>query len=165
MTVYLSSFGGVGWQFFDANGDPLSGGKIFTYLAGTTTPATTYTSYSGTVPHTNPIILNAAGRVATGEIWQPAATQYKYVLTSSTNQTVATYDNVGTVAAGAATIERFTGNGSQTTFTLSNPVSTEDATNVYVSGVYQQKDTYSVVGNAIVFSAPPPVVGIEVVYF
>lgn len=165
MTVYLSNFGGVGWQFFDGNGDPLSGGKIYSYQAGTTTPATTYTSYLGNIPHTNPIILNSSGRVSTGEIWQPSASQYKFVLTTANDQLIATYDNVNTTATGDATIERFTGNGTQTVFPLTNPVANENATNVYVSGVYQQKDTYSVSGNAIVFSTAPPSVSIEVAYF
>ena len=50
------------WQtFFYANGAPVAGGQLFTYLAGTTTPAPTYLNASGT-PNTNPIILDAAGR-------------------------------------------------------------------------------------------------------
>ena len=43
MTVNLSPFANPGAQFFDDNGDPLSGGKIFTYAAGTTTPKATST--------------------------------------------------------------------------------------------------------------------------
>lgn len=52
------------WQtFFYANGAPVAAGQLFTYLAGTTTPATTYSTSSGTT-NTNPIILDAAGRCA-----------------------------------------------------------------------------------------------------
>ena len=61
--VSLSIFGGVGAQFLDNNGNVLSGGKIYTYEAGTTTPLATYTSSSGNTAHTNPIVLDAAGRV------------------------------------------------------------------------------------------------------
>ena len=71
--VALSSLGGAGWQFFDNSGNILSGGKLFTYAAGTTTPATTYTSNSGLTPNSNPIILDAAGRV-TNQIWLPTNT-------------------------------------------------------------------------------------------
>lgn len=52
------------WQtFFYADGSPVAAGQLYTYLAGTTTPATTYSTSSGTT-NTNPIILDAAGRCA-----------------------------------------------------------------------------------------------------
>lgn len=94
MTVRLSPIGGAGWQFLDDNGDPLSGGKLYTYSAGTTTPATVYTNSSGAIPHTNPIILDAAGRIPGGEIWIDYSTQYKFVLYTSTNVLLGTYDNI-----------------------------------------------------------------------
>jgi hypothetical protein len=93
MTVRLSYFAGAGWQFFDDNGVILSGGKLFTYAAGTTTPATTYTSSTGTTPHANPIILNAAGRVAE-EIWLTSGSSYKFVVRTSTDVLIGTYDNI-----------------------------------------------------------------------
>ena len=79
-TVYLSPVGGAGAQFFTNNGVPLSGGKLYTYAAGTTTPQTSYTSISGLIAHANPIVLDAAGRVSSGgEIWLTYA-PYKFVL-------------------------------------------------------------------------------------
>ncbi len=42
MAVNLSPLGGVAAQFFNNDGVPLSGGLIYTYLAGTNTPANTY---------------------------------------------------------------------------------------------------------------------------
>ncbi len=94
MTVVLSPMGGVAAQFFNNNGVPLSGGKIYTYEAGTTTPATTYTSSSGTTAHTNPIVLNSAGRVSTGEIWLIGTLYYKFALYDANNVLIATYDNI-----------------------------------------------------------------------
>lgn len=96
MTVNLSYFAGAGWQFFDDNGDPLSGGKIYTYLAGTTTPAVTYTTNSGLASNPNPIILDAAGR-PTEEVWLTAGVSYKFVLKTSTEVTIRTYDNLGSI--------------------------------------------------------------------
>ena len=49
MAVTLSPLGGVAAQFFNNDGVPLSGGLIYTYLAGTNTPATTYTTGAGTI--------------------------------------------------------------------------------------------------------------------
>jgi hypothetical protein len=49
-------------QFIDANGDPYAGGSLATYVAGTTTPKTTWKDAAGTSANTNPITLDAAGR-------------------------------------------------------------------------------------------------------
>lgn len=154
--VSLSIFGGVGAQFFDNNGVILTGGKIFTYEAGTTTPLATYTSSTGNTAHTNPIILDAAGRVPGGEIWN-ALQLYKFVLKTSADVTIATYDNVGSSFNATAIIANFTGDGSDTTFTLASSPASENSTNVYINGVYQQKNTYSVVAAVITFSEAPPV--------
>jgi hypothetical protein len=67
---------------------------LYSYEAGTTTPQPTYTTAAGNIAHTNPIILNSAGRVATGEIWLTAGQNYKFVLTTSTDVTIATWDNI-----------------------------------------------------------------------
>ncbi len=49
-------------QFFDNNGNPLSSGTVTTYIVGTTTLKTTWQDAGETIPNTNPIVLNAAGR-------------------------------------------------------------------------------------------------------
>jgi hypothetical protein len=164
--VSLSVFGGVGAQFFTNNGiiAPLSGGKIYSYEAGTTTPLATYTSSAGNVAHTNPIILDSAGRVPGGEIWNQLQL-YKFVLKTSTEVTIATYDNVGSSFNATAIIANFTGNGSTVAFTLASAPAGENATNVYINGVYQQKNTYSIAGAVLTFSEAPPVTStIEVNY-
>lgn len=94
MAVFLSPVGGAGAQFFDNSGYPLTGGKLYTYAAGTTTNQATYTTSAGNVAHSNPIILDAAGRVPGGEIWLTDGLQYKFVLKTSTDTSIATYDNI-----------------------------------------------------------------------
>jgi hypothetical protein len=94
MAVNLSALAGAGQQFFNDSGVPLAGGKLYSYAAGTTTPQTTYTSASGATAHSNPIVLNSAGRVATGEIWLTAGSNYKFVLYTSTDVLIATWDNI-----------------------------------------------------------------------
>lgn len=165
-TVTLSIFGGVGAQFFDNNGNPLTGGKIYTYEAGTTTPLATYTSKSGSVAHTNPIVLDAAGRVPNGgEIWNDYTKLYKFVLKTSTDVTIATFDNVGGSFNASPLLANFTGDGSDTTFNLPSSPASEDTTNIYINGVYQNKDTYSLAGVVVTFSeAPPATSKIEVMY-
>jgi hypothetical protein len=85
---------GAAAQFFDDSGVPLSGGKLFTYLAGTTTPATTYQSAAGTAEHPNPIVFNAAGRIASGEIWLTTGVSYKMVLKTSADVLIGSYDDI-----------------------------------------------------------------------
>jgi len=80
MTTYVMcpQFG-AGVQFFDLNGDPLAGGLLYTYFAGTTTPSSTWTSHLANTFNTNPIVLDSAGRVVE-EIWIDLALSYKFVL-------------------------------------------------------------------------------------
>ena len=164
MSVSPSPIGGFAGQFFDNNGVILSGGKIYTYAAGTTTPLTTYTSISGLTAHANPIILDSAGRVPGGEIWLSAG-PYKFALYTSTNVLIATYDNISGAGAASYQIQNFTGTGSQTIFTLSSASLGEDFTFVYINGVYQQKNTYTVSGTTLTFSQAPPITStIEVMF-
>ena len=93
MAVNLSPLGGAGWQFFDNNGIPLSGGLLYTYAAGTSTPLATYTSISGNIANSNPIVLDAAGRVP-NEIWITTGYGYKFVLQTATSVSIATWDNI-----------------------------------------------------------------------
>ncbi len=94
MSVTLSLFAGAGAQFLDDSGNVLTGGLIYTYSAGTTTPLATYTSNLGTTALPNPIVLNAAGRVPTGEIWLTTGFGYKFVTKDSNGVLIGTYDNI-----------------------------------------------------------------------
>ena len=164
MAVFLSPLGGAGWQFFNNSGVILSGGKLYTYAAGTTTPKTTYTSSSGSTAHTNPIILDSAGRVPGGEIWL-LTPPYKFILYTSTDVLIATYDNISGIGAAEFQVQNFTGTGSQTVFTLTTAPLSENLTFVYINGVYQQKNTYTVSGVTLTFStAPPSTSSIEVMF-
>lgn len=92
----LSALAGAGAQFFDDSGNVLSGGKIYTYQAGTTTLAATYTNNLGSATNTNPIVLDAAGRVPQ-EIWFPVGSKFKFVVKTSTDTLIGTYDNIPSI--------------------------------------------------------------------
>jgi hypothetical protein len=144
MAVNLSPLAGAGAQFFDNSGNVLTGGKLYTYLAGTTTPAVTYTSNNGVTPHSNPIILNAAGRVPdSGEIWLTDGVLYKFVLKDSNDVQIATWDNIDGInsnfVAYSTQNETATATQGQTVFTLTS-IQYQPATNnlaVYVNGSKQ----------------------------
>lgn len=94
MPFILSPLGGAGAQFLNNNGEPLSGGLIYTYAAGTVNPQPTYTTNAGNVAHPNPIVLDSSGRVPGGQVWTTYGTGYKFVLNTSAGVTLVTWDNV-----------------------------------------------------------------------
>lgn len=62
-----------------------------------------------------------------------------------------------TVDGVTPTVARFSGTGAQTVYTLPSFPGAEENTDVFISGVYQQKDTYSVDGDKLTFNAAPPI--------
>ena len=69
--------------------------------------------------------------------------------------------------SGSSVIQNaFTGDGSDTTFTLSTAPQSENNTQVHLNGVYQNKSTYTVSGTTLTFDAAPANgVAIEVIMF
>ena len=144
MAVNLSPVGGVAAQFFDNSGNVLTGGLLYSYLAGTTTPAVTYTSNSGLAPNSNPIVLDAAGRVpSSGEIWLTDGISYKFILQDQNAVQIATWDNIvginSNFIAFTGQSETQTATQGQTIFTLTT-IQYQPATNnlsIFVNGSKQ----------------------------
>jgi hypothetical protein len=82
-------------QFFDNAGNPLSGGKLFTFAAGTSTPIASFTDSTGATPNANPVILDSAGRA---DIWLTSGTAYKFVLQNSAGTQLWSEDNINPAA-------------------------------------------------------------------
>ena len=82
-------------QWFTDQGVILAGGQIYTYAAGTTTPATTYTDSTCTVPNANPITLGSNARLP-ASAWVTTGTVIKAVLTDSNGNLISggTIDNM-----------------------------------------------------------------------
>jgi microcystin-dependent protein len=78
-------------RFFDTNGDPLAGGKLYAYQAGTSTPQNTYADQALLTPNANPVVLDANGEAT---IFVPDSTLYKFVLKDSADVTQWTEDNI-----------------------------------------------------------------------
>lgn len=77
-------------QFFDVDGNPLAGGQLFTFAAGTSTPLGTFTDSTGSVLNSNPIILDAGGFA---NIWLQALA-YKFILQDADGVTQWTVDGI-----------------------------------------------------------------------
>lgn len=91
MSAYLSPL--LNENQLDANGDPISGGKIYWYVAGTTTPQDTYTDETATTPQANPVILNSRG-ISADAIWLKGGASYKAVFNDADDNPIAVYDNI-----------------------------------------------------------------------
>ncbi|RME97054.1 MAG: hypothetical protein D6773_16300 [Alphaproteobacteria bacterium] len=81
-----------GTQFLDSNGDPLAGGKLYFYDAGTTSDRTVYSDASGTAALPQPVVLDAAGRLTTS-VYIPTGS-WKIKVTDANDVTVYTEDNI-----------------------------------------------------------------------
>lgn len=126
MAVLLSPIGGAAAQFFDDNGDPLSGGRLYTYYAGTSSPATTFTSVSGDINHPNPIIFDSAGRIPdAGEVWLTENIMYRFILQNSVGIQVGPgWNDIIGMGAFVDTSTLSTGRDEQTFTGLTTPVIT-----------------------------------------
>jgi hypothetical protein len=69
------------FKWFDDNNAPAQGWKLYTYIAGSSTPVDTFTDSSGATQNTNPIILDARGEA---RLWLDPSVSYKLVVTTPT---------------------------------------------------------------------------------
>jgi len=74
-------------QFLDSDGVPVSGGKLYSFIAGTSSPAAVFTDSTLLVPYSNPIILDTAGRPP-GPIYPPVSPALKFRLDDANDVTV-----------------------------------------------------------------------------
>jgi hypothetical protein len=106
-------------QFFDANGNPLAGGKLYTYAGGTTTLLATYTDSTGTTSNANPIILDSRGEA---NVWLTPGTSYKFKLTDANDVQIWVVDEVSAPASGVSSLSVVSANGFAGT--VANPTTT-----------------------------------------
>lgn len=103
-------------QTFDVNGNPASGYLLFTYVAGSSTKQATYTDEAGSVPQSNPIILDSLGWPTDGPIWLLEGQQTKFVLAPPTDtdpptSPVRTIDNVSGVGDNTVSVSQWLPSG------------------------------------------------------
>lgn len=80
-TVYLAPDPINSTQLIPGGVIPASGGKLFQYLAGSSTKTDTYTDITGLVKWSNPIVLDSGGNLGgSNEVWIPAGVTVKFVL-------------------------------------------------------------------------------------
>lgn len=108
-------------QFFDNLGDPLVGGTLSAYVAGTSTPTNMFSDNTGTVAGTS-VTLDSRGEPTTIKlIWLNTAVNYKFILKDGSNTTIWTIDNIvpDSLADGSVSTAKLA-NGSVTTAKLAD---------------------------------------------
>lgn len=78
-------------QYFNNSGNPCAGCKLYTYVAGGTTPQNTFTTAAGSSPNANPVILNSAGRA---NVWTTPGQSYRFDLYDPNGVLLWTVDNI-----------------------------------------------------------------------
>ncbi len=82
-------------QFFDHNGDPLAGGFIYTYEAGTDTPLDTFSESTLVTANENPVECDSAGRCV---IYVSPTPALKIIVKTALLVTLFTQDHVSPAA-------------------------------------------------------------------
>jgi len=150
--------------FTDKNGDPLDNGYLYfgvVDLNPETNPIQVYYDSAFTQPVAQPI------RTSNGYVMRNGAPALIYagsqfsVTVRDKNSDLVIYSPVGYgidpgAIAGVVVVQDQTGDGVTTAFGMGASPSSENATNVFIDGVYQNKSTYSISGSTLTFSEAPP---------
>ena len=159
--------------FTDRNGDPLDAGYLYFGTAGLnpeTNPIQVYYDVNLTQPAAQPL------RTSNGYVMRSgspaliyANSQFSVTVRDKASQLVI-YSPVGfgvapgTASGSALAYDTFTGDGTTVLYTLSLAPGSVNAVNIYIDGVYQSKDSFTLSGSALTFSTAPPYLSeIEVV--
>lgn len=127
-------------QTIKVNGDPYVGAKLFAYVAGSSTKQAVYTDAAGTVPHSNPIILDSLGFPTQGPIWIPEGISVKFVLappndTDPPTSPIKTIDSVQGVNDASVSISEWQASGVAPTYISANSFSVQgDQTTEFQKG-------------------------------
>ena len=150
--------------FTDLDGTPLDDGYLYIGAINDdpeTNPIQVFWDSNLTIPATQPIRTNNgyAWRNGTPGLLYTGG-EFSITIRNKRNEFVL-YSPVGygfdPAAVSASVVKNdFIGDGVEVNYTLSSAPSTKLATNIFINGVYQEKDSYSLAGNVITFTVAPP---------
>lgn len=159
--------------FTDKSGDPLDNGYLYFGEVNKnpeTNPIQVYYDSAFTQPAAQPLRTSNGYVMRNGSPALIYADSQFSVTIRDKNNALVIYSPVGygvdpaTATTGSVTVQDQTGDGTTVSFGMGASPNTKNATNVYIDGVYQEKDTYSISGSTITFSEAPPLnAGIEIV--
>jgi hypothetical protein len=150
--------------FTDLDGSPLDDGYLYIGAINDdpeTNPIQVFFDSNLTIPATQPIRTSNgyAYRNGTPALLY-AGGEFSITIRNKRNEFVL-YSPVGygfdPAAVSASVVKNdFTGDGVTVAFVLSASPSTVLATNIFINGVYQEKNSYTLSGNTITFTVAPP---------
>lgn len=150
--------------FTDKSGRPLDDGYLYfgvVNLNPETDPVQVYYDSALTQPAAQPLRTSAGYVMRNGSpalIY--AASQFSVTVRNKSSDLVI-YSPVGYgidpgAIAGVVVVQDQTGDGTTFSFAMGATPASENATNVYIDGVYQSKSGYSISGSTLTFSEAPP---------
>jgi hypothetical protein len=132
MAVKLSPFGPKP-HFEDSSGNPLSGGLLYFYVAGSSTAQDTYTTSAGTVANANPVVLDSRGEPGS-QIWFTEDTTYKAVLKTSAGVEIWSSDNLSGINDTSVAQDEWVGGTTPTYISATSFSVTGDQSSIYHVG-------------------------------
>jgi hypothetical protein len=101
-------------------------------------------------------IARSGSNTINGATSAQIGSQYSQIILVADGETSTWFASQSGLGATNINVDTFNGTGSATAFTLTSDPSTKNNTTVFISGVYQQKSTYSLSGTTLTFSTAPP---------
>ena len=131
-------------------------GGAFTHNTFNGNGSTTAFTLSSRPDADTDLIVFIDGTYQNNDAFNVSGTTLTFDTAPSNGTKIIAYAIGGVVTGKTTKVDTFNGDGSDTTFTLSIDPVTENNTQVYISGVYQPKGTYSISGTTLTFSEAPP---------
>jgi hypothetical protein len=140
--------------FSDRSGSPINDGNVFigtAFLDAETNPVQVYWDTNLTIPAVQPIKTSGGYLYRNGAI-SNVFVNGDYSMTVRDKNDTFVYSSESVFATiGSGLVQNLSGDGIDTTFAINFVPGL-----VFINGVYQFKNTYSIVGSDIVFSEAPP---------
>ena len=135
-----------------------SGGSSSTFAKNTFTGDGSTTAFTLSTSMTNEdgLIVFIDGVYQADNVYSVSGTTLTFATAPVNSRVIEVFQLEGGIVGTAPSIDTMTGDGSDTTLSLSVTPTSENQTFVTIDGVVQHKDTYAVSGSTLTFSAAPP---------
>lgn len=144
--------------FTDTDGTPLNNGYLYIGEANQNPelkPITVYWDAENTAPAPQPIRTSGGFPVRMGTPAVLYTNKAFSITVKNKKQKLVVYAPVG-LGNNSLGSQQFTGDGTTVNFATAFPASYSSSADIHISGVYQNKTSYSFVGSQITFSEAPP---------